>query len=308
MGTPRLESDSSVAVSSSLTQDTSQSASPSDKFSDKYSSDKKGADAQAEVVPEMKTNDLNPSLNFPGENDLSNLPFSMPKLERRLKESRQSLVISSLTNHLVSAPPPSKKPSLNLNIPARQTRVTRPISLHSTCHVSTPNVSNPAISQLKLPLQGFERNPSPAQSVGNLNFKSFKRKPLLFLTPSINLGQSVSVDTNLPLENQEWYHGVMTRSEAEQVLKTHSEGSYLLRATLDHGKPEYSLAIKSSRGFMHLRILRVDDDENISFKLGDFDKKFSSIVDMVHHYTINRLPIKGAEHMCLLTPVTEELL
>merc|ERR1719474_1017159 len=81
--TPRLESDSSVAVSSSLTQDTSQSASPSDKFSDKYSSDKKGADARAEVVPEMKTNDLNPSLNFPGENDLSNLPFSMPKLERR---------------------------------------------------------------------------------------------------------------------------------------------------------------------------------------------------------------------------------
>ena len=50
---------------------------------------------------------------------------------------------------------------------------------------------------------GSERNPSPAQSVGNLNFKSFKRKPLLFLTPSVNLGQSVSVDTNLPLENQE---------------------------------------------------------------------------------------------------------
>jgi len=301
MGSPRLESDSSVAVSSSFTQDTFQSAIPSNK----YSSDKIGA-AQAEVAPEMKTNDLNLSLNFPGENDLSNLPFSMPKLERRLKEEkRQSLVISSLTNHLVSAPPPSKKPSLNLNIPARSTR---PVSLHATCHVSTPNVSNPAISQLKLPLQGSERNPSPAQSVGNLNFKSFKRKPLLFLTPSVNLGQSVSVDTNLPLENQEWYHGVMSRSEAEQVLKTHSEGSYLLRATLDHGKPEYSLAIKSSRGFMHLRILRVDDDENTSFKLGDFDKKFSSIVGMVHHYTINRLPIKGAEHMCLLTPVTEELL
>ena len=144
---PRLESDSSVAVSSSFTQDTFQSAIPSNK----YSSDKIGA-AQAEVAPEMKTNDLNLSLNFPGENDLSNLPFSMPKLERRLKEEkRQSLVISSLTNHLVSAPPPSKKPSLNLNIPARSTR---PVSLHATCHVSTPNVSNPAISQLKLPLQG----------------------------------------------------------------------------------------------------------------------------------------------------------
>ena len=45
---------------------------------------------------------------------------------------------------------------------------------------------------------------------------------------------------------------------------------------------------RSSRGFMHLRISRVDDGENTSFKLGDFDKKFSSIVGMVHHYTINR--------------------
>jgi len=104
--------------------------------------------------------------------------------------------------------------------------------------------------------------------------------------------------------------------EAENVLKSHTEGSYLLRATLDSrtaseaglNKTDYSLAIKSSRGFMHLRISRVDDGENTSFRLGEFDKKFSSIVGMVHHYTINRLPIKGAEHMCLLTPVTEELL
>ena len=84
---PRLESDSSVAVSSSFTQDTFQSAIPSNK----YSSDKIGA-AQAEVAPEMKTNDLNLSLNFPGENDLSNLPFSMPKLERRLKEEKRVYV------------------------------------------------------------------------------------------------------------------------------------------------------------------------------------------------------------------------
>ena len=49
-----------------------------------------------------------------------------------------------------------------------------------------------------------------------------------------------------------WYHGVMSRGEAEQVLKTHSEGSYLLRASLDTrtasevglNRTEYSLAIK----------------------------------------------------------------
>ena len=75
---------------------------------------------------------------------------------------------------------------------------------------------------------------------------------------------------------------------------------------------------------MHLRISKVDVGENRTYKLGEFDKKFVNIVQMVHHYSINRLtfsfvnllifvnlfrlPIKGAEHMCLLTPVTEELL
>jgi len=102
----------------------------------------------------------------------------------------------------------------------------------------------------------------------------------------------------------------MSRVEAESVLKSHSEGSYLLRAALDKSDHrEYSLAIKSSRGFMHLRILRVEESPGkILYQLGDFEKKFNSIVSMVHHFTINRLPIKGAEHMCLLTPVTEELL
>ena len=50
---------------------------------------------------------------------------------------------------------------------------------------------------------GLERNPGPAIA-GDLNFKSsVKRKPLLFLTPSVNLAQSIEVDTQLPLENQE---------------------------------------------------------------------------------------------------------
>ena len=82
----------------------------------------------------------------------------------------------------------------------------------------------------------------------------------------------------------------MSRVEAEHVLKDHQEGSYLLRVSRDQGRgPEYSLAIKSARGFMHLRISKVDVGENRTYKLGEFDKKFVNIVQMVHHYSINRL-------------------
>jgi len=214
--------------------------------------------------------DLNTSLSSSGQ--MSPVPFSMPKLERKLAER--------------------SRPTVSLSMPSK---AGRPLSLHSSTPART--------TAMRLPLQTSESDTnllSPAEQQ-----LAVRRKPFLFLPPaSIELSRSKSVDTSIPLESQEWYHGVMSRSEAEQTLKDHQEGSYLLRASTT----DYSLAIKSSRGFMHLRISKVDEGENRWYKLGEFDKKFVSIVQMVHHYTINRLPIKGAEHMCLLTPVTEELL
>ena len=29
---------------------------------------------------------------------------------------------------------------------------------------------------------------------------------------------------------------------------------------------------------------------------------------MIHHHTVSKLPVKGAEHMCLVYPVSHELL
>ncbi len=57
---------------------------------------------------------------------------------------------------------------------------------------------------------------------------------------------------------------------------------------------------------MHMRIKR--DPIGRDFQLSDFNRKFLTIPEMVHHYTRNRLPIKGAEHMCLKMPVAMELL
>ena len=100
---------------------------------------------------EMKTKDLN--LDLPSVSDLSNLPFSMPKLERRIKESRVSLFSSG--NMKIESSTDSTKPSLvvnppsslNLNHPAKQLR---PASLSSS---SPPVQTKPSIMQLKLPLQ-----------------------------------------------------------------------------------------------------------------------------------------------------------
>ncbi|CAK9805880.1 SH2 domain-containing adapter protein F [Anthophora plagiata] len=118
-------------------------------------------------------------------------------------------------------------------------------------------------------------------------------------------GSADLVDVDLPLERQGWYHGSITRIEAEAVLRLLREGSYLVRNS-ESTKQDYSLSLKSARGFMHMRIQK--NEELNAYILGQFSKPFDSIPEMVRHFSVNRLPIRGAEHMCLLHPVIAQLL
>ncbi|KAI5726202.1 hypothetical protein M8J77_025206 [Diaphorina citri] len=125
----------------------------------------------------------------------------------------------------------------------------------------------------------------------------------LNLVPAYVSGEPVDVD--LPLERQGWYHGSVTRHEAENILRNSNEGSYLVRNS-ESNRPDYSLSLKSARGFMHMKIQR--DPDTGKFILGQFSAPFDSVPEMIQHFAENRLPILGAEHMCLLHPMIEQLL
>ena len=86
-----------------------------------------------------------------------------------------------------------------------------------------------------------------------------------------------------------------------EVLLTHLKICKMVKQTLI-----FSFYFRSAKGFMHMRIKR--DASNRQFQLSDFPKNFTTIPEMVYHYTRNRLPIKGAEHMCLKRPVAIQLL
>lgn len=107
-----------------------------------------------------------------------------------------------------------------------------------------------------------------------------------------------TADSVAPLEKQGWYHGCISRLEAEKVLKVLKEGSYLVRKS-ESSKQGFSLSLRSARGFMHMKIVYNDG----KFILGQFSKPFDTIPEMIRHYSVNKLPIKGAEHMSLLHPV-----
>merc|ERR1712037_590704 len=110
----------------------------------------------------------------------------------------------------------------------------------------------------------------------------------------------------MPIYHLKNKNGIMEASlNAEESLRNQDEGSYLVR-NVDLRRQEFSLIIKSAKGIMHMRIKR--DASSRQFQLSDFSRTFLTIPDMVYHYTRNRLPIKGAEHMCLKKPVAIQLL
>nr|XP_045012561.1 SH2 domain-containing adapter protein F isoform X2 [Jaculus jaculus] len=132
----------------------------------------------------------------------------------------------------------------------------------------------------------------PRLSAGNPK----SAKPLS-TEPSSPLGEWT--DPALPLENQVWYHGAISRTDAENLLRLCKEASYLVRNS-ETSKNDFSLSLKSSQGFMHMKLSRTKEHKYV---LGQNSPPFSSVPEIVHHYASRKLPIKGAEHMSLLYPV-----
>uniref|UniRef100_A0A8C1QM92 Src homology 2 domain containing transforming protein D, a n=2 Tax=Cyprinus carpio TaxID=7962 RepID=A0A8C1QM92_CYPCA len=112
------------------------------------------------------------------------------------------------------------------------------------------------------------------------------------------------VDPTLPLEKQVWYHGALTRSEAESLLTLCKECSYLVRKS-QTSRNDYSLSLRSCHGFMHMKFAQSRDGK---FILGENSPPFDSIPEVIHYYTTNKLPIRGAEHLSLLFPVLVQTL
>ncbi|XP_061552145.1 SH2 domain-containing adapter protein F-like isoform X1 [Phycodurus eques] len=112
------------------------------------------------------------------------------------------------------------------------------------------------------------------------------------------------VDPYVPLERQVWYHGALSRSEAETLLTLCKESSYLVRNS-QSCRNDFSLSLRSYKGFMHMKFSRSADS---CFVLGENSPPFATIPEVIHYYTTHKLPIRGAEHMSLLYPVIVQTL
>nr|XP_023961535.1 SH2 domain-containing adapter protein D isoform X1 [Chrysemys picta bellii]XP_042697417.1 SH2 domain-containing adapter protein D isoform X1 [Chrysemys picta bellii]XP_042697418.1 SH2 domain-containing adapter protein D isoform X1 [Chrysemys picta bellii]XP_042697419.1 SH2 domain-containing adapter protein D isoform X1 [Chrysemys picta bellii]XP_042697420.1 SH2 domain-containing adapter protein D isoform X1 [Chrysemys picta bellii]XP_042697421.1 SH2 domain-containing adapter protein D isofo len=141
-----------------------------------------------------------------------------------------------------------------------------------------------------------------------------RRRPPKHLTAGPKHGRSQSpersppvaerVDPSLPLEKQVWYHGSISRADAETLLTLCKEGSYLVRNS-ETSHHDYSLSLRSTQGFMHMKFTRTRENKYV---LGQNSAPFESIPEVIHYYTVRELPVKGAEQLSLLYPVAVQTL
>ncbi|KAG5672020.1 hypothetical protein PVAND_002182 [Polypedilum vanderplanki] len=241
--------------------------------------------------------------------DLGDLPFDMPKLRRRMRVGGVNLILpNNISNNLTNN-------VLNNNLSGTDTSgVSQASSSQSVLHQDDHPIIGGSLFRQNLTLNLNDAKASKMKK------KPFGTLDLHGLTDSGNISRSsigmsfnvggfnrlnmALIDDSIPLERQGFYHGAITRIDAENILRQLNEGSFLVRNS-ESTKQDYSLSLKSAKGFMHMRIQQNDTGEYI---LGQFSRPFKSIPEMIRHFCLNRLPVRGAEHMCLLEPVIAQLL
>uniref|UniRef100_A0A3Q0RVB3 SH2 domain-containing adapter protein E n=1 Tax=Amphilophus citrinellus TaxID=61819 RepID=A0A3Q0RVB3_AMPCI len=122
-------------------------------------------------------------------------------------------------------------------------------------------------------------------------------------SPSAPLdGEAAKIDPSVPLEKQSWYHGSVSRQQAEAQLQRCREASFLVRDS-ESGTSKYSIALKTSQSCVHIIVAQTKNSKGLCYTLDQSSCVFSNIPELVYHYHTHRLPFTGAEHMTLQHPV-----
>ncbi|NXG53859.1 SHF protein, partial [Psilopogon haemacephalus] len=153
------------------------------------------------------------------------------------------------------------------------------LGAHPSCPHPVPLSTNPALLSPPPASAGATLSPPPSQH------------------PPAPMGASLK--PGVTVARHRWYHGPIGRAGAETLLALCREGSFLVR-DCETSPDDYSLSLRSSHGFVHVKLTRTREQH---FTLGRAGAAFPSVPAAVRHYTARALPVRGARHLSLLYPV-----
>ncbi|XP_015921768.1 growth factor receptor-bound protein 2 [Parasteatoda tepidariorum] len=82
----------------------------------------------------------------------------------------------------------------------------------------------------------------------------------------------------IEMKNHDWYHGRISRADAEKLLLTKHEGAFLIRVS-ESSPGDFSLSVKCGEGVQHFKVLR---DTQGKFFL--WVKKFNSLNELIDYH------------------------
>ncbi|XP_013097557.2 tyrosine-protein kinase Fer isoform X1 [Stomoxys calcitrans] len=139
--------------------------------------------------------------------------------------------------------------------------------------------------------------PQPTTPTASARSKRFgnKMKPR-----SQSLGSlSVSLSTNRPLYEEEWFHGVLPREEVVRLLN--NEGDFLVRETIRNEESQIVLSV-CWNGHKHF-IVQTTVDGHFRFE----GPPFPSIQELILHQYRSELPVTVKSGAILRTPICREI-
>ncbi|XP_068185854.1 growth factor receptor-bound protein 14 isoform X3 [Antennarius striatus] len=143
-------------------------------------------------------------------------------------------------------------------------------------------------------------NPSEALSVAVEEGLSWRRKSCHRLSghgsPSTSQGSLSNLGIHL---TQSWFHGKMSRDEAQRVITQQGlvDGLFLLRDSQSNPKT-FVLSLCHTQKIKHFQILPMDDEGDVLYSLDDGHTRFTDLIQLVEFYQLNRgvLPCKLKHH------------
>lgn len=129
------------------------------------------------------------------------------------------------------------------------------------------------------------------------------RRTLCFDSENNQQDADTALEPKAHLLKQEWYHGSISRTEAENLLKFMKKGSFLVRRS-EKLKGQYLLSLKTSRGVMHVKIVQLP---NGKYVIKQQSQTFDSVPQLIQYFSMHILNIQEM-NVYLSHPVIEKLL
>ncbi|XP_033162265.1 tyrosine-protein kinase Fer isoform X5 [Drosophila mauritiana] len=119
-----------------------------------------------------------------------------------------------------------------------------------------------------------------------------------FIENGYNNEQQISLSTNRPLYEEEWFHGVLPREEVVRLLN--NDGDFLVRETIRNEESQIVLSV-CWNGHKHF-IVQTTGEGNFRFE----GPPFASIQELIMHQYHSELPVTVKSGAILRRPVCRE--